>query len=126
MTTLQTSSPFPVSLARPPSEMQSPPESPHPHTMMTSDEVDWLVYSYLQESGKCLLYRVTGPQRRSGAGREQMVGDGRVWTRFERRTDRLELDSMRANLYKVVRLSLGAVMQPERLGLRTSGGRGQR
>lgn len=32
--------------------MQEPPDSPHPHSLMTSDEVDWLVYSYLQESGE--------------------------------------------------------------------------
>ncbi|KAM0788735.1 hypothetical protein ACM66B_002827 [Microbotryomycetes sp. NB124-2] len=31
--------------------MQDAPEQPHPHSMMTSDEVDWLVYSYLVESG---------------------------------------------------------------------------
>ncbi|GAA5886682.1 hypothetical protein JCM5296_005369 [Sporobolomyces johnsonii] len=28
-----------------------PPRQPHPHSMMTSDELDWLVYSYLEESG---------------------------------------------------------------------------
>ncbi|KDE08988.1 hypothetical protein MVLG_00711 [Microbotryum lychnidis-dioicae p1A1 Lamole] len=30
---------------------EQPPEAPHPHAMMTSDEVDALVHSYLQESG---------------------------------------------------------------------------
>ncbi|SCV70794.1 BQ2448_3556 [Microbotryum intermedium] len=30
---------------------EQPPEAPHPHAMMTSDEVDALIHSYLQESG---------------------------------------------------------------------------
>lgn len=38
-----------VSCGLTPATMQ---DAPHPHTMMTSEEVDWLVYSYLQESGK--------------------------------------------------------------------------
>lgn len=50
-------------------EMQEPPDSPHPHTMMTSDEVDWLVYSYLQESGEsslCLPARAQLGQEKAG------------------------------------------------------------
>lgn len=52
------------------SEMQEPPDSPHPHTMMSSDEVDWLVYSYLQESGEWMLSSVL---QHAGRGK-QMAG----------------------------------------------------